>query len=187
MDEVTDYEEDAAPVMTDSIAADMAASGIPLPAQLNQQDRTPLLARFIEAMTNLFNFHAHTNTETIMDTNKEKSKEQDLLKKSPETTTLKTEEIDLQPTAEQQAEERIATMEQAHKVAMADKEKELAEKDKEIAALQAQLAEMKMAPGDSTSHVVEDEKKKTEEKDNTEAQEYCDTFNRAKALFDAIG
>ena len=34
VDEVTDYEDDAAPVMTDLVAADMSAAGIPVPSSL---------------------------------------------------------------------------------------------------------------------------------------------------------
>ena len=62
----------------------------------------------------------------------------------------------------------------------------LAAKDQEIAALKAQVEALKKAPGASTSHVVEDEKK--ENKDNlSPAEDYCDTYNKAKALFVALG
>ena len=54
VDEITDYEEDAAPVITDSVAADMASSGIPVPSCYSGQQPSNIFARFIEALTNLF-------------------------------------------------------------------------------------------------------------------------------------
>ena len=75
VDEITHYDEDAAPVITDSIAADMASSGIPVPAQLaSQVQPTPLLSRFIEALTNLFK--SNSNAQSDMNPNNEQQQEQ---------------------------------------------------------------------------------------------------------------
>lgn len=90
------------------------------------------------------------------------------------------QETTTQESTQQSAEERITALEQAHREA-------LAAKDTVIASLQAQIAELKKAPGDSTSHVVEDEKKENKMSERSSAEDYCDTFNRAKALFDSIG
>ena len=56
VDEVTDFEEDDAPVMTDSIAADMTASGIPVPSTFihNEEQRSGLFTRFVESLTRFF-------------------------------------------------------------------------------------------------------------------------------------
>ena len=44
VDEITNYEEDAAPVITDSIAADMASSGIPVPSSFTGQQPSNIFA-----------------------------------------------------------------------------------------------------------------------------------------------
>ena len=174
VDEITDYAEDAAPVITDSIAADMASSGIPVPAQVAKEQATPILTRFIEALTNLFKNNA--NTQSDMNPNNKKQSQQEQQQQqaqqqqAPETTAQ-------QDTAQQASiEERMAALEDAHKTA-------LEAKDKEIATLKAEVEALKKAPGDSTSHVVEDEKKQQ----LSSAEDYCDTYNKAKALLHSIG
>ena len=176
VDEITHYDEDAAPVITDSIAADMASSGIPVPAQLaSQVQSTPLLSRFIEALTNLFK--SNSNSQSDMNPNNQQQ-EQQQQQQAPGASAQ--QETTTQESTQQSAEERITALEQAHREA-------LAAKDTVIASLQAQIAELKKAPGDSTSHVVEDEKKENKMSERSSAEDYCDTFNRAKALFDSIG
>ncbi len=56
VDEVTDFEEDDAPVITDSITADMTASGIPVPSTFihNEEQRSGLFTRFVESLTRFF-------------------------------------------------------------------------------------------------------------------------------------
>lgn len=55
VDEITDYEDDAAPVITDKVAAHLTAAGIPLPACIaRDQSSNGVMTRFIEALTNLF-------------------------------------------------------------------------------------------------------------------------------------
>ena len=69
VDEITDYEEDAAPVITDSIAADMGAAGIPVPSQLakDSAQSSTVLTRFIEALTNIFK--SNSNAQSDMNPN----------------------------------------------------------------------------------------------------------------------
>ena len=74
VDEITDYEEDAAPVITDSIAADMGAAGIPVPSHLAKEQPSTLLTRFIEALTNIFK--SNSNAQSDMNPNNEQQQEQ---------------------------------------------------------------------------------------------------------------
>ena len=76
VDEITSFEEDEAPVITDSIAADMTASGIPVPSTFihNEEQHNGLFTRFVEALTRFFSSnkdqqnHIPTpNTETEME------------------------------------------------------------------------------------------------------------------------
>ena len=60
VDEITEYEDDAAPVITDLVAADMSAAGIPIPSGFpKEQSSVNVLTRFIDALTNIFNFSAN--------------------------------------------------------------------------------------------------------------------------------
>ena len=60
VDEITEYEDDAAPVITDLVADDMSAAGIPIPTGLpKEQPSANVMTRFIEALTNIFNFSAN--------------------------------------------------------------------------------------------------------------------------------
>ena len=109
VDEITDYEEDAAPVITDSIAADMAATGIPVPAHLAGQQSSNRFARFIEALTNLFtNTNAQSNMEQIPNT--------------PQS-------------ANQQAAPDTQALEQQHAQALAEKDNVIAQLRAELEAL----------------------------------------------------
>lgn len=155
VDEITDYEEDAAPVITDSIAADMGAAGIPVPSQLAKEQPTTLITRFIEALTNIFK--SNPNAQSDMNPNKQSQQQQ----------------------LDGQQAYTPETVEAQHRAAMAAK-------DLEITTLKAEIEALKKAPGASTSHVVEDEKKENKE-NQSPAEDYCDTYNKAKALFVALG
>ena len=163
VDEITNYEEDAAPVITDSIAADMASSGIPVPANFNHEEHTPLLSRFIEAITNIFK--SNSNAQSDMNPNnqeqqQEQQQQAQQQQQAPETTAAQQE----QPTAEA-----------------------LAQKDQEIATLKAEIEALKKAPGASTSHVVENDKGDKEEvNDPSSPEAFFNTRKRAQALYDLI-
>ena len=74
VDEITDYEEDAAPVITDSIAADMGAAGIPVPSHLAKEQPSTLLTRFIEALTNIFK--SNSNAQSDMNPNNQEQQQE---------------------------------------------------------------------------------------------------------------
>lgn len=167
VDEITDYEEDAAPVITDSIAADMGAAGIPVPSHLAKEQPSTLLTRFIEALTNIFK--SNSNAQSDMNPNKEQQQEQQQTQqqqKTPETTAQQHEQQELQeqPTAEA-----------------------MAQKDQEIATLKAEIEALKKAPGASTSHVVENDKSdKEEDNDPSSPEAFFNTRKRAQALYDMM-
>ena len=136
VDEITDYEEDAAPVITDSIAADMGAAGIPVPSHLAKEQPSTLLTRFIEALTNIFKSNSNAQSDMNPNNQEQQQEQQQAQQQAPETTAQQHEEQQEQPTAEV-----------------------LAQKDQEIATLKAELEALKKAPGAATSQVVETEKK----------------------------
>lgn len=167
VDEITDYEEDAAPVITDSIAADMGAAGIPVPSHLAKEQPSTLLTRFIEALTNIFK--SNSNAQSDMNPNNEQQQEQQQAQQqqqAPETTAQQHEQQELQeqPTAEA-----------------------MAQKDQEIATLKAEIEALKKAPGASTSHVVENDKNdKEEDNDPSSPEAFFNTRKRAQALYDMM-
>ena len=167
VDEITDYEEDAAPVITDSIAADMGAAGIPVPSHLAKEQPSTLLTRFIEALTNIFK--SNSNAQSDMNPNNEQQQEQQQAQQqqqTPETTAQQhvQQELQEQPTAEA-----------------------MAQKDQEIATLKAEIEALKKAPGASTSHVVENDKgDKEEDNDPSSPEAFFNTRKRAQALYDMM-
>ena len=165
VDEITHYDEDAAPVITDSIAADMAATGIPVPAGLEREQSANIFARFIDALTNLFNkSNAQSNTM--------------------ENTQNNTQQVQVQQ--EQQQAPDAQALEQQHAQAIAAKDQVIATKDQEIATLRAELDALKKAPGASTSQVVEAESKSNPEEQPSEIEDFFNTRQRAQALYEQL-
>ena len=111
VDEITDYEEDAAPVITDSVAADMAATGIPVPAHLTREQPSNMFARFIDSLTNLIN---NSNSKPKMPQQQTQQPEQQ---------------------TQQSAVPEAQAQEQAHAQALAEKDREIADLRAELDAL----------------------------------------------------
>ena len=183
VDEITHYEEDAAPVITDSIAAEMASSGIPVPSCYTGQQPSNIFARFIDALTNFFsNSNAHTNMEQANTTQQEQVQTQ---QPAPAPQAQQQEQqqqaaTDAQALAQQQAlEQQRQTLEAQHNAA-------IAAKDQEIANLRAELNAFKKAPGDSTSHVVQTEKKDNPQDKPSAVEDFFATRQRAAELYNMV-
>ena len=162
VDEITEYEDDAAPVITDIIAADLSAAGIPLPLGIaKEQPSTNVMTRFIEVLTNLFKSN-QIPKEHMNPTN------------NPQAQTVET------ATAEQSQQPSVASVAEAHAAA-------IKAKDDEIASLRAEIDALKKAPGDSTSHILDDKQKGGEQNEGTSvAEAFYATRRRAQALFDMM-
>ena len=194
VDEITNYEEDAAPVITDSIAADMAATGIPVPAGLAKEQQANIFARFIDALTNFFsNSNAHTNMEQTNTSQQEQAQQQP----TPETQASGQQQSqqqaqqqavsDAQALAQQQQQTINAqALEQQRQTLEAQHNAAIAAKDQEIANLRAELEALKKAPGASTSQVVEAEKKDAPEDKPSAVEAFFETCKRATALYNMV-
>ena len=177
VDEITHYEEDAAPVITDSIAADMAATGIPVPAGFTQGQSSSLFARFIDALTNFFsNSNAHTNMEQANTTQQEQVQTQ---QPAPAPQAQQQEQQQQAATDAQALEQQRQTLEAQHNAA-------IAAKDQQIANLQAELNALKKAPGDSTSQVVQTEKKDNPQDKPSAVEDFFATRQRAAELYNLV-
>ncbi len=174
VDEITDFEEDAAPVITDAIAADMTSSGIPVPSQVAKEEQNAsLMARVIETFSGLFKSNTTPNTNNIMNPTTTQQEVQEV--QTPEAQVQ--EQAPEAQQQEQQQEQSVTA--QAHAEA-------LAAKDREIAALQSQIDALKKTPGDSTSQVVEDEKKNGVTNDPSSAEAFFATRKSAQALYESL-
>ncbi|MCR5314374.1 MAG: Clp protease ClpP [Bacteroidaceae bacterium] len=162
VDEITDYEEDAAPVITDAIAADMAATGIPVPAGLNNQPAN-LFARFVDALTNFFNNSKPHNQMEQVNNNAQQEQQQ---------VQQQQQQQQQQGATDSQAQEH----EQQHTA-------ELEAKDREIERLRAELDALKKAPGASTSKVVENDKGGAHEEQPSQVEAFFATRQRAIDLY----
>jgi len=178
IDEVTNYEEDAAPVITDSIAADMASSGIPVPAGFSTQQPSNIFARFIDALTNFFsNSNVQSNMEQAQNTQQEQPLAQAQQLQQQQEQEQQGQQQEQQPAPDAQAQDQQRQqLEQQHSAA-------LAAKDQEIANLRAELEALKKAPGASTSQVVETETRGLEKEEPSEVEKFFATCQRAKAIF----
>lgn len=162
VDEITEYEDDEAPIITDLVAADMSAAGIPVPTGISkEQTSNNVMARFIESLTNFFKSNQNSKSQMTTDTN--------------------------QPQA-QQNEAPATEVQQTEAITAEDYNNAIAAKDAEIANLKAEIEAMKKAPGDSTSHVVDSKPSQSEQKneDPSSPEAFFATRKRAQELYDNI-
>ena len=186
VDEITDYEEDAAPVITDSIAADMASSGIPVPSCYSGQQPN-IFARFVEALTNLFSNsntlskmeQANTTTQQEQVQTQQPAPQASVQQPAAGTQVQTQQELPAADAQAQALEQQRQTLEAQHNTA-------IAAKDQEIAQLRAELDALKKAPGASTSQVVETEKKDNPQDKHSAVEEFFATRQRATELYNLV-
>ena len=173
VDEVTDYEDDAAPVITDLIAADMSAAGIPVPsAVVHSESSNSLMARFVESLTNFFKSNNPKSTSDMKPENNPQAGQQ-------ETPAAQQTQVQQPSASEQQAETVTA---EAHNNA-------IAAKDAEITRLKAEIAALKKAPGADTTHIVDDKGnggEASQDADPSSPEAFYAARNRAQALYDML-
>ena len=188
VDEITDYEEDAAPVITDSIAADMASSGIPVPSCYSGQQPSNIFARFIDALTNFF---SNSNTLSKMEQANTTQQQEQVQTQQPAPQASQQVQTQQPAPAPQQQEQPAAdaqaqALEQQRQTLEAQHNTAIAAKDQEIAQLRAELEEFKKAPGASTSQVVETEKKDNPQDKHSAVEDFFATRQRATELYNLV-
>ena len=157
VDEITDFDDDAAPVIDDMLASVMCAHDIPVPSHLIHQQPSAV-QRFMDLLSNFFKSNSkmdNTNTATA--------------------------------NVSQQEQENNVQQQDTKKPEMQltdDKDALIKAKDEEIANLKAQVEKLKKMPGEDTSHVVED--KKSTEKNKSDIEDFFDTHSRAKNLYNLV-
>lgn len=155
VDEITDFEDDMAPVITDDMAADMSSAGIPMPEGFSRVNPSAF-NRFIVALTNFFKSNQNNN-----------------------------EKMNTENSTKANAEEKVASP--ASETISADAHaNSIADKDAEIKALRDEIEALKKAPGDSTSHIVDENKKGTASLDPNSPEAFFETKARAQELYDML-
>ena len=178
VDEITDFEDDAAPVIDDRMAADMGAAGIPIPQCVEREPSGNMFSRFIDALTTAFRRSA---SDTTQDNNTNTKTDMNTENKTPQAQQQKTPATVQTPPVQPSAGDSPSAAETAHAAA-------LAAKDDEIARLKAEVEALKKSPGDGTSHVVDTLPNGAPEVSAAEQEitEFHDSFARAKSLHDAL-
>ena len=190
VDELTEFEDEAAPVLTEALAADFTAHGIPLPKMQSATKPEDITAfrRFFQACASIFKTsdnpqETETNSQT---TNIETTKPPmnkvfknicalltcEFLASTDDKITLTTAQLD--------------TLE----ASMADKEKRISDLTAQVSTLTESNNTLKekleKLPAASTQNVVDTKKNAVPEAEKSDIERFYDTTNSAQALFDSL-
>ena len=203
VDELTDYEDETAPVLTDAVANAMASAGIPIPNMpMMDAPEKSAIARFFNSLASIF-----TNSQTQKLQNSQTSNPMKKIFTSIcailacEHLLSNDGKVTLEDGQLEQVEQAITTDKQtitqlqaqvqtltSEKQALANEKTQLVSDKESLSAsvlqLTSELTALKQKPGDTTAHVVNGQHQQQQEK--TEAQEYFETRSNAKALYDMI-
>ena len=160
VDEITDLDDEPAPVLTDAVASELIAAGIPLPNLPVEEKENPILS-FFEKMAAIF---------------QSKSKPQITMNKNYKSicALLSIESIALTDGKASLTDEQLSAL-----------DKTLEMKLQVISDLEAQIAALKAAPA-VTSTAVVDDGKQTQAAEKSDYEVFCDTVNAANKLYNEV-
>lgn len=207
VDELTDYEGEDAPVLTDTMANAMSAAGIPIPdiptMRLTAQEQSAF-AKFLTSLTQFFtNSKTHeiiksptqhfimnkvfTRVCAILSCDHLESNEGKITLTDSQFDSLEAA-IDADKQSIQSLNEQIQTL-QTEKQTLASEKQQL-ESDKQSLSdantqLQAEVTELKKKPADTSKQIVDDANK-TPQGDVTGMQALFQTRSNARKLFDMM-
>ena len=173
VDEITDYMEETAPVMTQALASEMLGAGIPLPnvpfkAESNGLESLIEMARnFIGYFMSSRKTESNTKTPVTMNiecNNVTTAMGVDALESNNGTVTL--------------TEAQVLALESA----MQELQNQLTTANESIASLESQVAALNASPADDTTDVVAD----GSSHETTAADTFYDTVASARKLFDLV-
>lgn len=160
VDEITDLDDEPAPVLTDAVASELAAAGIPLPNLPVEEKENPILA-FFEKMAAIF----QSKSKPLLTMNKNYKSICAL---------LSIESIALTDGKASLTDEQLTALDKA-----------LEMKLQVISDLEAQIAALKAAPA-VTSTAVVDDGKQTQATEKSDYEVFCDTVNAANKLYNEV-
>ena len=178
VDEITDLADEPAPKLTDALASAMANAGMPIPnIPLAESDKESAFTKFIAALTSLFSAKAERQADNKPFTN-------------PITTAMiKTYTFlsailaDKPLTVKDGAATVTVAQLDAIEDALAEKDRLCNEQKQTIADLQAKLDKQ---PAEPTKQVVEDRKPGGDPAPKNDVEQFVDTYNSARALYNEV-
>ena len=207
VDELTDYEGEDAPVLTDTMANAMSAAGIPIPDMPTMRLTAQEQSAFAKFLTSLTQFFTNSKTHEIIKSPTQQSIMNkvftrvcailscDHLESNEGKITLTDSQfdsleaaIDADKQSIQSLNEQIQTL-QTEKQTLASEKQQL-ESDKQTLTdantqLQAEVTELKKKPADTSKQIVDDANK-TPQGDVTGMQALFQTRSNARKLFDMM-
>ena len=210
VDELTDYEDEEAPVLTDAVANAMASAGIPIPNMpLMATPEKSAIARFFNSLAAFFTGaqrNSIPNEQTTNSPNNQSRMKKILtsicailacehLLSNDGKVTLEDAQLDSLEAAISADKQKINDLTAQVQTLSSEKqtlanEKQQLEADKQTLTasnqqLTAEVATLKQKPGDTTAHVVND-KHDEQPGEKSEAEQYFECRANAQALFDAL-
>ena len=168
VDEITDLADEPAPKLTDALASAMASEGMPIPnIPLSESDKESAFAKFISALTSFFKPSTNPISTAMIKTY----------------TFLSAILADKPLTVKDGAATVTAAQLDAIEDALAEKDRICNEQKKTIADFQAKLA---AKPAEASSQVVEDNKPSGSAGPKNDVEQFVETYNSAKKLFDEV-
>lgn len=168
VDEITDLADEPAPKLTDALASAMASEGMPIPnIPIAEADKESAFARFLAALTTFFKPSTNPITTAMIKTY----------------TFLSAILADKPLTVKDGAATVTAAQLDAIEAALAEKDRLCNEQKQTIADLQAKLA---AKPAEASSQVVEDNKPSGSAGPKNDVEQFVETYNSAKKLFDEV-
>ena len=174
VDEITDLDDEPAPKLTDALASAMASEGMPIPnIPISEAEKDSAFSRFLAALTSFFKPSTNPITTAMIKTYTFLSA---ILADNPLTVNdgkaaITAAQLDC-------IEDALAEKDRLCN----EQKKTIEERDATIADLQAKLA---AKPAASTTNVVEDGKP-GEAETKTDIEQYVDTYNSARALYNEV-
>ena len=168
VDEVTDYEDESAPKLTDAVASAMASAGMPIP-NVPMADEQSAFGKFIAAITSLFRKEDinKPTTQTLTPTMHTFSEICAVLAMENITSTDGVITLSVQ---------QVQAIEDA-----------LGSGKKREHDLQEEVKALRKAPADSTTQVIDTEKHGARQEEKSYAEQYVDSYNGARQLLAEIG
>lgn len=178
VDEITDLADEPAPKLTDALASAMANAGMPIPnIPIAESDKESAFAKFIAALTSLFSAKAERQADNKPFTNP-------ITTAMIKTYTFLSAILADKPLTVKDgaATVKVAQLD-AIEDALAEKDRLCNEQKQTIADLQAKLNKQ---PAEPTKQVVEDRKPGGDPAPKNDVEQFVDSYNSARALYNEV-
>ena len=205
VDELTDYEDETAPVLTETMANAMSAAGIPVPdmptMKMTSQEQSAI-AKFLSSLTQFFKNNKNQdfiNSQTLTPMKKIFTSICAILAcehllSNDGKITLEDAQLESIETAISQDKQTISDLQAQVQTLTSEKQQLTTEKQQLVTEkqtlsdantqLQNEVNTLKQKPAESTAHVVND--KHDQQVDKTDAELYLESCANAQSLFNEL-